>query len=76
MSTCLSFMVQFGIFLFGAYLAICGEITPGTVLIMVNLCGLLLSPIQTVPQNWAARKAALAREAGFAGAVIPGSSAL
>ena len=60
MSTCLSFLVQFGIFLFGAYLAIQGEITPGTVLIMVNLCGLLLSPIQTVPQYWAARKAALA----------------
>ena len=60
MSTCLSFLVQFGIFLFGAYLAIRGEITPGTVLIMVNLCGLLLSPIQTVPQYWAARKAALA----------------
>lgn len=60
MSTCLSFLVQFGIFLFGAYLAIQGEITPGTVLIMLNLCGLLLSPIQTVPQYWAARKAALA----------------
>ena len=60
MSTCLSFLVQFGIFLFGAYLAIRGEITPGTVLIMVNLCGLLLSPIQTVPQYWASRKAALA----------------
>lgn len=60
MSTCLSFLVQFGIFLFGAYLAIRGEITPGTVLIMVNLCGLLLGPIQTVPQYWASRKAALA----------------
>lgn len=60
MSTCLSFLVQFGIFLFGAYLAIRGEITPGTVLIMLNLCGLLLSPIQTVPQYWAAHKAALA----------------
>ena len=43
-----------------AYLAIRGEITPGTVLIMVNLCGLLLNPIQTVPQYWASRKAALA----------------
>ena len=60
MSTCLSFLVQFGIFLFGAYLAIRGEITPGTVLIMVNLCGMLLQPIQTVPQYWASRKAALA----------------
>lgn len=60
LGSCLGFLVQFGIFLFGAYLAIRGEITPGTVLIMVNLCGLLLNPIQTVPQYWAARKAALA----------------
>lgn len=59
-ATCLGFLVQFGIFLFGAYLAISGEITAGTVLIMVNLCGLLLQPIQTVPQYWASRKAALA----------------
>lgn len=59
-ATCLGFLVQFGIFLFGAYLAIQGEITAGTVLIMVNLCGLLLQPIQTVPQYWASRKAALA----------------
>lgn len=59
-ATCLGFLVQFGIFLFGAYLAIRGEITAGTVLIMVNLCGLLLQPIQTVPQYCAARKAALA----------------
>lgn len=58
-ATCLGFLVQFGIFLFGAYLAIQGEITAGTVLIMVNLCGLLLGPIQTVPQYWASRKAAL-----------------
>lgn len=59
-ATCLGFLVQFGIFLFGAYLAIQGEITAGTVLIMVNLCGMLLQPIQTVPQYWASRKAALA----------------
>lgn len=59
-ATSLGFLVQFGIFLFGAYLAISGEITAGTVLIMVNLCGLLLNPIQTVPQYWASRKAALA----------------
>lgn len=59
-ATCLGFLVQFGIFLFGAYLAIRSEITAGTVLIMVNLCGLFLQPIQTVPQYWASRKAALA----------------
>lgn len=49
---------QFGIFLFGAYLAIRGRITAGTVLIIVNLCNYVLQPIQTVPQYWAGRKAA------------------
>ena len=31
-------LMQFGIFLFGAYLAIHGKITAGTVLIFFNLC--------------------------------------
>ena len=53
-------LVQFGIFLVGAYLAIRGQITAGTVLIMTNLCNFLLMPIQTVPQYWASRKAARA----------------
>lgn len=58
-SGCCGFVVQFGIFLFGAWLAIHGEITAGTVLIMVNLCNFVLQPIQIVPQYWASRKAAL-----------------
>lgn len=51
-------LLQMGIFLFGAYLAIRGEITAGTVLIFVNLCNFLIAPIQTVPQYMATRKAA------------------
>lgn len=51
-------LVQFGIFFLGAYLAIRGRITAGTVLIIVNLCNYVLTPIQTVPQYWAGRKAA------------------
>ena len=53
-------MVQFGIFIFGAWLAIRGEITAGTVLIIVNLCNFILEPIKVVPQYWAGRKAAVA----------------
>lgn len=51
-------VMQFGIFLFGAYLAMEGRITGGAVIAIVNLSGNVLNPIQTVPQYWAARKAA------------------
>lgn len=50
--------IQFGIFLLGAYLAIRGRITAGTVLITVNLCNFILQPIETVPQYLASRRAA------------------
>ncbi len=53
-------LLQMGVFLYGAWLAIHGEITAGTVLIFVNLCNYLLMPIQTVPQYWASRRAARA----------------
>lgn len=53
-------IVQFGIFLIGAWLAIRGDITGGTVLVMVNLCNFILQPVNTVPQYWADRKAARA----------------
>lgn len=53
-------LLQFGVFLLGAWLAIRGEITAGTVLVMVNLCNFVLEPIRTVPQYWAGRKAAMA----------------
>ena len=54
----LSVLMQFGIFFIGAYLAIRGDITAGTVLIFVNLCSSLIGPVQTVPQYLAARRAA------------------
>lgn len=59
LSACCGSILQFAIFLLGAWLAIRGQITGGTVLIFVNLCNYLLMPIQTVPQYWASRKAAL-----------------
>lgn len=51
-------VLQFGIFFLGAYLAIRGDITAGTVLIFVNLCNFVIQPIAIVPQYWAGRQAA------------------
>lgn len=51
-------IMQFGIFLFGAFLALEGHITGGAVIAIVNLSGNVLSPIRAVPQYWASRKAA------------------
>ncbi len=53
-------ILQFGIFFLGAYLAIRGDITAGTMLIFVNLCNFVIMPINIVPQYWASRKAAAA----------------
>lgn len=59
LSNCCGGVVQMGIFLFGAWLAIRGNITAGTVLLIVNLCNYVIQPINIVPQYWASRKAAL-----------------
>ena len=48
---------QMGVFLLGAYMAISGHITAGTVLTIVNLCNFVLDPIRTIPQYRASRKA-------------------
>lgn len=53
-----SMLLQFGVFFIGAWLAIDGQVTAGTVLIFVNLCNYLIQPINIVPQYWASRKAA------------------
>lgn len=56
-----SIVVQMGVFLVGAYLALSGKaITPGTVLVFVQLLNYVLSPIQNLPTCFAQRKAALA----------------
>ena len=51
-------LLQLGIFLVGAYLAIRGRLTAGTVIIMTQLCNYLVQPVQIVPQYWASRTAA------------------
>ena len=54
-------IAQFGVFLFGAYLALHSRtITAGVVIIFVQLMNFVISPIGEVPQILANRKAALA----------------
>ncbi|MFZ2257548.1 MAG: ABC transporter ATP-binding protein [Clostridiaceae bacterium] len=54
-------IAQFGVFLFGAYLALLGQgVTAGVVIVFVQLMNFVLSPISSVPQILANRKAALA----------------
>ncbi|MGB4587710.1 MAG: ABC transporter ATP-binding protein [Clostridiaceae bacterium] len=55
------YVAQFGVFLFGAYLAIQNQaITAGVVIIFVQLMNFVISPIGEVPQILANRKASLA----------------
>ena len=54
----LAVTMQFGMFFIGAYLALRGSITAGTVLIFTNLSGSLVQPVQQIPQLLAQRKAA------------------
>ena len=51
-------LLQFGVFLAGAWLAVTGEVTAGTVLVFVNLCNYLVMPINVLPQFLASRRAA------------------
>lgn len=53
-------MVQIGVFIYGAYLCLNGQITAGVVIAFVQLMNFVLSPIQTVPKLIAGRKAAKA----------------
>lgn len=57
--TLASLLVQLGIFLIGAFLAINGYgVTAGTTIIFVQLLNFVLNPIQNVPKSLAERKAA------------------
>lgn len=52
---------QLGVFLLGTYLALSGRgVTPGTVIMFVNLMNFLVEPLSELPGLLAARKAALA----------------
>ena len=51
-------VMQMALIFVGAYFAIQGDITAGTVIIFINLSGYLLNAISVVPKYWTARKAA------------------
>lgn len=53
------FIVQMGVFCYGAYLSIQGRITPGVVIAFVQMMNYIISPIQQLPGLLANRKAAL-----------------
>ena len=56
---CASVAAQMGVFLLGAYLAVTGRgVTPGMVVVFVQLMGLVVEPIRTLPQLLAKRRAA------------------
>ena len=61
LSVIASVIVQFGVFLIGAYLALSGRgVTVGTVLVFVQLLNFVLNPIQQIPNYLAECKAARA----------------
>lgn len=54
-------IAQLGVFIAGAYFAISGRnVTPGVVIVFVNLMNFVLNPIAVMPEILANRKAALA----------------
>ncbi len=56
-----SIIAQLGVFLAGAYLALSGsEVTPGVVMVFLNLMGLVILPIKDVPLILADRNASYA----------------
>lgn len=53
-----AFLMQIGVFFFGAYYAIQGQISVGVVLAFVQLMNYIMAPIQQLPELLASRKAA------------------
>lgn len=65
-----SIVAQLGVFLLGAYLAVTGwGITPGVVVVFVQLMGIAVMPVQMLPQLLAQRRAAEALMDKLAAAV-------
>lgn len=59
LSNLAGFLVQMGVFIYGAYLSIRGQITPGVVIAFVQMMNYIIMPIQTLPGLFANRKAAV-----------------
>lgn len=61
LSTAASVLMRLGIFIAGAWMAVSGMgITPGTVLVFLQLVTFVIAPIERVPARLANRKAAIA----------------
>ena len=61
LSTSAGIVVQFGVFLVGAYIALTGgAISAGSVLVFVQLLNYVVNPIGVIPKCLAERKAAKA----------------
>lgn len=61
LSTAASVIMRLGVFIVGAYMAISGKgITPGIVLVFLQLVSFVISPIERMPALLANRKAAIA----------------
>lgn len=58
-STAAGFITQIGVFVYGAYLCIRGQITAGVVVAFVQMMNYVLNPINTLPKLLANRKAAV-----------------
>lgn len=61
LSNATGLIAQFGVLLFGGYLALTGRgVTPGVVIAFVQLMNYVINPIVTIPEMLSKRKAALA----------------
>jgi len=61
LSTAASVITRLGVFLIGAWMAVSGtEVTPGIVLVFLQLVNFVIYPIERIPQILANRKAAVA----------------
>lgn len=61
LASCAGIIAQFGVFLFGAYLALTGKgVTAGVVMAFVQLMNYVISPIGVVPSLLGKRKASMA----------------
>lgn len=58
-STTAGFITQIGVFCYGAYLGVRGQIAASIVIAFVQMMNYVITPINTLPKLWANRKAAV-----------------
>lgn len=61
LSTATSVIMRLGVFMIGAWMSVSGtDVTPGVVLVFLQLVTFVISPIERIPPRLANRKAAIA----------------